>query len=287
MSISGAASPKSGAKFEFDRATFVRRVDSGEMGNLAEYECVVADGWDILGNANGGYLLAILGRAARSATGRNDVVSASIHYLAPVSAGPARVRVEIVRSGRRFATAMASLVVPSGEHQREAARALLTLGDLDTDPGGPSRAFGESPDVVAHSMCLVDDGGNWPVGIRSRLDCRIDPRDAGIRGERRSGDAIVRGWLGFADDRPMDSLALLLACDAFPPAVFNTDLPLGWVPTMDLSFQIRARPTGGPIMCSFRTRHLANGLLEEDGELWDQSGALLALSRQLALAPRA
>ena len=273
--------------FEFDRVTTVSRVETASSDRFVEYDCAVADGWDILGNANGGYLLAILGRAARLATGRADVVSASVHYLAPVAAGPARVRVELVRGGRRFATAMVSLSVRRGDEEREAARALLTLGDLDTDPGGPTRAFGAPPDVAAYESCPADDGGDWPVAIRSRIDCRLDPRDAGIRGERRNGEAVVRGWFRFVDDRPVDSLALLLICDAFPPAVFNTELPLGWVPTMDLSFQIRARPTGGPVMCSFRTRHLSNGLLEEDGEMWDQSGVLLALSRQLALAPRA
>jgi len=283
-----------GGGYEFDRDTSVVSLVDGDSGiderfrrhEFRNYECRVVEGWDILGNANGGYLLSLLARAAVDATGRPDVISASTHYLAPVSAGPARIRVETVRSGRRFATAMVSMHLDRDGRDREVLRSLLTLGDLRGDPGGPSRRFDGAPDVAPYDSCTVDDRSEWPVAIRSRVDCRFDPRDAGLRTERRSGEAVVRGWFEFVDRRPIDSLSLLLACDAFPPALFNADLPLGWVPTMDLSFQLHGLPTGGPVMCSFRTRHLDNGLLEEDGEIWDASGNLLALSRQLALAPR-
>ncbi len=88
-------------------------------------------------------------------------------------------------------------------------------------------------------------------------------------------------------DRPIDSLALLLACDAFPPAAFNLDMPTNWVPTVELTVHVRAIPAPGPVACFFRTRFVQNGLLEADGEVWDQNGVLVAQSRQLALAPRA
>jgi hypothetical protein len=102
----------------------------------------------------------------------------------------------------------------------------------------------------------------------------------------KTGQALIRGWFAFNDDRPIDTRALLLASDAFPPSVFNLDLPTAWVPTVELTVHTRAIPAPGPVACVFSTRFVQNGLLEEDGEMWDSQGVLVAQSRQLALAPR-
>ncbi|NBT21494.1 MAG: thioesterase family protein, partial [Actinobacteria bacterium] len=42
----------------------------------------------------------------------------------------------------------------------------------------------------------------------------------------------------------------------------------------------------GPIAAEFATNHLRDGMFDEDGLLWDSTGALVAQSRQLALLPR-
>jgi hypothetical protein len=38
---------------------------------------------------------------------------------------------------------------------------------------------------------------------------------------------------------------------------------------------------------SHRTRNVAGGMFEEDCEVWDSAGRLVAQSRQLAMQPRA
>jgi acyl-CoA thioesterase len=53
-----------------------------------------------------------------------------------------------------------------------------------------------------------------------------------------------------------------------------------------MTTHVRAMPAPGWLRCRFTTRFVTGGLLEEDGEIWDQSGRLVALSRQLALVPR-
>ena len=88
----------------------------------------------------------------------------------------------------------------------------------------------------------------------------------------------MAGWFAFATETPIDQIALLLVADAFAPAVFNTGVPFGWVPTVELTVHVRAVPAPGPLRCVFRTRFVAGGMLEEDGEVWDAAGTLVAQS---------
>jgi acyl-CoA thioesterase len=74
----------------------------------------------------------------------------------------------------------------------------------------------------------------------------------------------------------------MLFADAFPPAILDL-FPARWVPTLQYSVYVRARPETGWIQASLRTRSMVDGLLEEDGELYDGAGRLVAQSRQLAL----
>ena len=96
----------------------------------------------------------------------------------------------------------------------------------------------------------------------------------------------MRGWFRLRNGEPMDAIALTCAIDAFPPTIFNLDLPVGWTPTLELTVHVRRRPAPGWLACAFTTRFVTDGLLEEDGEIWDSEGHLVAQGRQLALVPR-
>ena len=115
---------------------------------------------------------------------------------------------------------------------------------------------------------------------------RLAPDIGWLRGGRpgtgTASGARIEGWTRFADGRAPDLTSLLLFADAFPPAVLDR-YPASWVPTLQYSVYVRARPGPGWLQGSFRTRSVVGGLLEEDGELFDSTGRLVALSRQLAL----
>jgi acyl-CoA thioesterase len=263
-----------------DATAVSRRSASSGDGSTVVFDSEIKPGWDIGGNANGGYLLAIAGRAMADTVGKPPL-TLTAHYLKPAPAGLCEVEVTTVRSGRRLATATA--ILRMGD--TEILRLLGTFGEQT--PGGPM--FGiippvDLPSYADSAMPPSPTEGPLPA-MFERLRIRIRPGDANFRTGHPAGHGEMAGWFAFADEEP-DAIALLLAADAFPPAVFNTDLPVAWVPTVELTVHIRGVPAPGPLRCSFRTRFAHDGLLDEEGAIWDSSGALVAQSRQLALMPR-
>jgi hypothetical protein len=170
----------------------------------------------------------------------------------------------------------------------ERVRALATYGDLDALPDDV-HTTAEPPDLPPLEECVPHDLAPADLRFRAslldRIDLRLDPGCVGWAVGRPSGRGLLRGWLRLADGREPDPLMLLLAVDALPPVTFDLGLS-GWTPTLELTVHVRARPAPGWLRVSHATRNLAGGLLEEDAEVWDSAGRLVAQSRQLARAPR-
>ena len=246
------------------------------------YRTDIEDGWDIGGNANGGYLMALLANAMRSESGRAHPVSVTTHYLAPAPAGGATTRCEVVKAGRRLATVTGSLV----RDGREIVRSIGTFGDIDSAAGVMS-VRATPPELPDFDECRPRSETSSLPSLMRRLDMRIHPDDTGFGRGEPTGEARIRGYFAFADGRAVDTLALLLAADAFPPVMFNLFGVQGWVPTVEFTVHVRGIPAPGPVACIFTNRVVQGGMWEEDGEIWDSSGTCVAMSRQLALAPLA
>ncbi|MEU3709562.1 thioesterase family protein [Streptomyces catenulae] len=270
---------------EFDRDTAVVRRAPGQ------YDAELSAGWTIIQAVNGGYLLALMGRALGDALPHPDPFSVTAHYLTASAPGPATIRTEVVRTGRTMSTGTATLVqtAPDGT-EVERMRVLASYGDLGALPDDV-RTTAKPPALPPYAHCLgtdsAPDGGAAIPGstaIADRLDLRLDPATAGWAVGAPSGKGEMRGWFGLADGRDPDPLSLLLTVDAMPPTAFDLGLA-GWVPTVELTCHIRCRPAPGPLRVAIATRNLAGGFLEEDAEVWDSADRLVAQSRQLARAP--
>ena len=114
-----------------------------------------------------------------------------------------------------------------------------------------------------------DPADDFAPVLFDRLAVRLRPGDDGFRVGEPTGLAEIAGWFAFSDAQPIDAVALLFVADAFPPPVFNTSLPVAWVPTLELTVHVRGVPSPGPLRCVYRSRFIQGGLLEEDGEMWD------------------
>ncbi|MGW3648917.1 thioesterase family protein [Streptomyces sp. NPDC000878] len=264
---------------EFDRDTAVTRRETGV------YDIDLSAGWTITDAVNGGYLLAVLGRALADALPHADPFSISAHYLTASRPGPAVVRTDVIRTGRRLSTGQASLFQYDEEGQEvERIRVLASYGDLDALPDDV-RTTAEPPAIPPMDQCFgPQDAPDRTAGrsaIADRLFLKLDPSTLGWALGAPSGKGEMRSWFGLADGRDADPLSLLLAVDALPPTAFEIGLS-GWVPTVELTVHVRCRPAPGPLRVSITTRNLAGGFLEEDAEVWDSTDRLVAQSRQLA-----
>lgn len=272
---------------EFDRGIRV----SPRTGELSSYDVTLGEGWTIGFGVNGGVLLAAVGNALRETfPGRTpDPVTMSAYYLSAARPGPARIETSVLREGRTLSTGEASLVQtdPDGS-QAERVRVLATYGDLDRLPDDV-RTTASPPAMPPPDECVPGDLAPPTmvdqVNLLHRLDLRLDPACAGWASGRPSGEGRLQGWMRMADGREPDPLLLLLAVDALPPVTFDLGL-FGWAPTLELTAHVRARPAPGWLAVTLRSRNFAGGLFEEDAEVWDSTGRLVAQSRQLARAPR-
>ncbi len=271
---------------EFDRDTAVTRRAPGV------YDAHLSAGWTIIQAVNGGYLLALMGRALGDALPHPDPLSVTAHYLTASVPGPAVIRTEVVRTGRTMSTGTATLVQFADDGSEvERLRVLASYGDLGALPDDV-RTTAKPPAIPPYEHCLGTDNaaGDTPgarpaipgsTAIADRLAIRLDPATAGWAVGAPSGRGEMRAWFGLADGREPDPLSLLLTVDALPPTAFEMGLS-GWVPTVELTCHIRRRPAPGPLRVAITTRNMAGGFLEEDAEVWDCEDRLVAQSRQLA-----
>jgi acyl-CoA thioesterase len=261
---------ESRGQFAFEEDTAV------EQGGTDLFIANITERWSIGGRPNGGYLMGTILRALSHRLTHPDPLTSTGHFLSPAEPGPAEIKVNVIKEGRSLSTAQAVLT----QSGRDRLVALATFGLLED--GGVTKVAENAP---VHGDDLVSSIGR-PVlfPIVERFELELPPeqsRAAAGQPDHTAGPAEFVGRIRFADGMPASLLAFPLLVDAFPPTVYRLGL-IAWTPTLELTVHARGRPVPGPLTLRVRSRYLINGLVEEDGELWDQTGALVAQSRQLA-----
>ena len=237
--------------------------------------------WTIAGRPNGGYLLAIIGRAAVAASDRSHTLSASVQYLRPPAPGPVQLRTEVLRSGRS-ATHVRAQLSQDGD---ACVESLLVTGRLD-EPGTPSGW--NAPDAPAPPASSRDavrvasvtpDGTRAPIMDEVTID--LDHDTAGFATGAPSGRGEIAGRITLPGADPFDDCGLLYAVDALPPAAF-TVATTGWVPTISMNIYVRALPAPGPVHVRCSSAVIDGGRVDETCWIHDSSGRLVAQGSQLA-----
>lgn len=240
-------------------------------------DVTLTDRWNTpLGKPNGGYILATMLRGLQAEMGAADPMVAAITYLSSPVSGPGDLRTSTVRMGRRVQTGMASL----WQGDRHIAALTASFGARDD---GPSAELGAAPTLPPPERCADPlDHGMPADGLFGRVDYRLASTPGWAEGAP-NGDPSIDLWQRLAGGRTIDFPALALLCDSFAPPVLELGDGFQQSMTVQLTVHLHRLPAPGWLATRLTTRHVVNGFHEEDCELWDEQGNLVAQSRQLGI----
>ena len=231
------------------------------------------------GVLHGGWLLETVTAAALEQTAHPHPLAVSAHFLAAPKVGAATLEVELLREGRSVGSVRARLA----QQERPKIEVIMTAGTLPPAGSAPLLVDGAPPSLPPPDQCPRQEAlpGTERNGITEQLEVRLDPATASWAGGRFGGSPEVRGWIRSATGRPVDALQLLSVADALPPVTLDLGIS-GWVPTVELTVLLRCVPVDGWLRVVQRAKLLHGGWLDEECEVWDSSGQLVAQARQLA-----
>ncbi|HTZ93480.1 MAG TPA: thioesterase family protein [Streptosporangiaceae bacterium] len=284
----------------FDEATAVSRRSEGLYDAAADPRfALIVPGGSTPPAVNGGALMATVLRAVLDCSPNPHPVATSANFLRVPRIAAAEVHVSWLKQGKTASTARATLV----QDGQPVLDTTITTGTVPAPPPAASTATadgaspreldwtGKRPLFADIADCL--DLGNWPgataadgtAGFPAHVEVLLDPACTGWRQQEPSGVPEMHGYVRLREARDPDALLLALAVDALPPVVFGLGAT-GWAPTVELTWHMRAVPAPGPLQVAARCRHVSGGWFDEEAEVWDAAGRLVAQSRQLARVGR-
>ena len=223
--------------------------------------------------------MAIALRAMQVAAGDDarQPRTVTMHFVRAPKAGPVVVRPAVERAGRSvsFVTArmeqedeLVGLAIAAFAVPYESPR-FDRLPMPEVEPPGPREptrsAFDGPPIPFTRLMTMQHRFGSKPFS--------------------GADDALVGGWFGLLEERPVDALALMVLADAWFPTAFPLLTGPALAPTVELTVHLRAPlPLDDTLLLGrFHAAQVRDGFFDEDGALWAPDGTLVAQSRQLAL----
>lgn len=246
-----------------------------------EFDVDLDGQWGLADKPNGGYLLAVLARAAGAVCGpaHPHLTAISGSFVQSPVFGPAVVTVEPLRAGKQ-ATQLRARLSQDGQPKVEA---LITQGVLTE--GEPFWSGAEPVELPPLADCprsgVMAPGGEFRLHILEVVEQYLDPAVLGFAKGRPNGRGEMRGWLRLADGSDWDPLSLLVALDTLPPVSYDVGAP-GWAPTVQLSAYLRNLPAPGPIRVRAQASELGNGHVDSVWHAWDSKGRLVAQAGQIA-----
>ena len=232
---------------------------------------------------HGGYLTAVMQKAISLSMPHPHLINSNTLYLDRTEPREISIRVEKIRESKGSSVGQVSLI------QDDKLRCMMTgicsdfhymngVNDLETHP---PKIFNEDRDSFISLNFDNKEEGITPSFIK-QTQCEIAIKHAWwLKNEADLGDeARCSGFISMGDEIP-DQFVLSFYSDFFPPVVMNKYGPLGWVPTLSLTTNIRQLPTTSELFMDVIAKDLNKGFFEQDCQIWDLNKNLVATSRQL------
>ena len=232
---------------------------------------------------HGGYLTAVMQKAISLSMPHPHLINSNTLYLDRTEPREISIKVEKIRESRGSSVGQVSLI------QDDKLRCMMTgicsdfdymngVNDLETLP---PKIFNDERDSFISLNFDNKEEGITPSFIK-QTHCEIAIKHAWwLKNEGDLGDeARCSGFISMGDEIP-DQFVLSFYSDFFPPVVMNKYGPLGWVPTLSLTTNIRQLPTTSELFMDVKAKDLNKGFFEQDCQIWDLNKNLVATSRQL------
>ncbi|GII91321.1 thioesterase family protein [Sinosporangium siamense] len=256
---------------KFDEATGAIRVDENT------YDVCLDPAYAVFNALNGGYLMATVLRAVTDDSPHDHPISTSAQFLRIPAPGPAQVIINKIKTGRTATFTQATLM--QGDTPYLAA--LVTTGTLDATavPDYETPAYPMPP--IEECASLPRPGRESGMTLSAQMDLAFDPSSIGWLDGRPSGRPEGRAYFRMSEPQDPDPYVLALAVDALPPVVFSAGAG-GWAPTVELTWHLRALPAPGWLTVLASGKSISDGWFDEEVEVRDSAGRIVAQSRQIA-----
>jgi acyl-CoA thioesterase len=264
-----------------DEGRVLRAAASVEPVSPGLYSAQLSPFFTVMGHPHGGYLQCVIASAALAGASEHGsthlhVTAVTTNFVNAPEVGTAELRVDVRRVGR----GVSFLYVSLSQKGELVTESLVTLGSL-RDESTVRYQYMRPFDMPTPENCRPANV-SAEINISSVLEVRLDPAVTGFWDGQLSNTAEVRGWLRLEGEDTWDVQSLLFAGDALPPAT----LPLGssgWVPTVQLTSYVRRVPKSEWLRGRQLAVVIADGLVDERCELFDETGQMVASSTQLAM----
>ena len=265
---------------------FERFQEAIQLENLEDNKFIVnPDTNYFVGNTpHGGYLMAVMHKALTSILPHSTAISSSVQYLDRIDAKTFELEVETFKTSR----GSSSGIVKLKQDNKICTTFTGTCSDFEFMKGydGLQKPLpnifneGDKKDYIKMNYDKISKG--FTPAFIQQLECLIHPDHAWWNRDSndKNNEARCSAFLEMQGGIP-DQFCLSFYSDILPPVVSNKYGPLGWIPTITLTTHIRQLPSTSELYADFRATDINKGYFEQDCNIWDLNGNLVASSRQL------